>query len=57
MKSVTRRILACMWGIGGLGILGYLALMGNEMALGAVIVQTAAIIAFYFGVTKTNGTS
>ena len=54
MKSLTRRILACIWGIGGLAVLGYLAFMGNEMALGAVIVQVSSIIAFYFGAVKDN---
>lgn len=44
----TRRILAIGLGFGITGVLSYLALNGNEMALGALVGSGSAIVTFYF---------
>ena len=45
---LTRRILAIGLGFGVTGVLAYLALEGNEVALGAMISTGVAIVTFYF---------
>jgi len=51
--SLTRRILAIMFGVCGAGVMGWLALQGSELAFGALVTQVAMILGFYFGV-KTS---
>ena len=48
-KSLTRRILAIMFGLAGVGILSYMSLQGSEMALGALVATVASVTSFYFG--------
>jgi len=47
-KGRTREILAIVGGLGGLGVLCYLAIMGNDTALGAVVSSVSGIFGFYF---------
>lgn len=44
----TRRILAVGAGFGGVGVISYLAISSNEIALGALIAVVSTIITFYF---------
>jgi len=48
-KSVTRRIIAILFGVCGIGVLSYLSFTGNEAALGALIATVSSVTAFYFG--------
>jgi len=47
-KGRTREILAIIGGLGGLGVLCYLAIMENDTALGAVVSTVSSIFGFYF---------
>jgi len=47
-KGRTREVLAIVGGLGGLGVLCYLAVTGNETALGAVVSTVSAIFGYYF---------
>jgi len=51
--SLTRRILAIMFGVCGAGAMTYLAVTGNENAFTALIATVATVTGFYFG-TKTS---
>jgi len=48
-KGKTREFLAVAGGLGGLAVISYLALEGNETAIGALISVVGSIFAFYFG--------
>ena len=48
-KGKTREFLAVAGGLGGLAVIAYLALEGNETAIGALISVVGSIFAFYFG--------
>ena len=51
-KSITRRILAIIFGATGALVLGYLALMGDKEALIALISLVGMVLGFYFGVAN-----
>ena len=52
--SLTRRILAVMWGTVGIAVLAYMSVvLLSEVALGALIATVVSVTAFYFG-TKTS---
>jgi len=48
-KFWMRRILALVVSVPAISILSYLAMQGNETALGAVIGWGASIVSYYFG--------
>ncbi len=49
-KGRTREILAIIGGLGGLGVISYIALTSqNDTALGALISIVSGIFSFYFG--------
>jgi len=48
--SRTREILAIVGGLGGLGVISYVAVvMHNETAMGALVSIVSSIFSFYFG--------
>ena len=47
-QAWTGRILALGVGFIGMGVLAYLALDGNEAALGALISSVGSVVTFYF---------
>jgi predicted alpha/beta-fold hydrolase len=47
-KGRTREILAIGAGLGGLAVIGYLALNGNEMAVGSLVSVVSGVFSFYF---------
>ena len=49
-KSMTRRVLAILFGACGAGVLTYLSLMGSPEALGALVATVGIVMGFYFGV-------
>jgi len=53
MRSLTRRILAILFGVCGAGVLTYLSIMGSQEALVALISTVSLIIGFYFGTQQT----
>ena len=55
-KGRTREVLAIVGGLGGLGVLCYLAIKGNETALGAVVSTISSIFGFYFAAKTAEGT-
>ena len=48
-KSVTRRVLAIVFSACGAGVLTALSLVGNEVALAALIATVGTVTGFYFG--------
>jgi uncharacterized membrane protein YfcA len=53
--SVTRRILAILFGVCGAGVMSYLALYGVDEAFTALVATVGSVIGFYFG-TKSQAT-
>ena len=53
-KGRTREVLAIVGGLGGLGVLCYLAIKGNETALGAVVSTVSSIIGYYFSAATSE---
>ena len=51
--SVTRRVLAIMFGVCGAGTATYLAVQGSDIAFTALVTAVSMILGFYFGV-KSN---
>ena len=51
-KSITRRVLAIMFGVCGAGSLTYLTVNGNAEAQTALVAIVSLITGFYFGVQK-----
>lgn len=47
-RGRTREILAIGGGLGGLAVISYLALNGNETAVGALVSTISSIFGFYF---------
>jgi len=47
-RGRTREILAVGGGLGGLSVLGYLAITGDSTALGALISAVSSVFSFYF---------
>jgi len=52
-KSVTRRSIALMVAVCGLGVMTTLSLQGVVEAFQALVVITGMVIAFYFGTKVT----
>lgn len=52
--SLTRRILAIMFGVCGAGVMTWLSINGNEGALTALIATVGTVTGFYFGVKENN---
>ena len=53
-KSVTRRILAIVCVVCGVGVLSYLAIFGEENALIRLGDVVLIVIGFYFGATANK---
>ena len=53
MKSRTRRILAIMVGVCGVGTMTWLAIGGNQQAFTTLGIITSMVLAFYFGTKAT----
>jgi len=51
--SLTRRVLAIMFGVCGAGVMTYLAIQGSGEAFTALVAVVATVTGFYFG-TKTS---
>lgn len=51
--SLTRRILAIMFGICGAGAMTFLALNGNSEAFVALVAVVGTITGFYFGTKQS----
>uniref|UniRef100_A0A6M3K4P2 Holin n=1 Tax=viral metagenome TaxID=1070528 RepID=A0A6M3K4P2_9ZZZZ len=54
MKSVTRRILAIIFGVCGAGVMTYLAIQGSSEAFTALVAVVGTVSGFYFGVQNKS---
>ena len=50
----TRRIIALVFSVTGAGVMGYLALSGNDAAFSALVATVGVITGFYFGIRQAS---